>query len=116
MFVATLTVTIVLAALLVFAAARKLSHREPVVQSYRTVGVPEDRLDQLAYLLLAGAAGLLAGLVWAPAGIAAGIGVICYFVGAIIFHLRAGDAKNLANPVAYEAAAIAALVLRLVTL
>ncbi len=38
--------------------------------------MPEDKLDYLAVILLAGAAGLVLGLVWAPLGVAAGIGVV----------------------------------------
>lgn len=115
MFAATVAVSALLAALLAWAAARKLSHREPVVQSYLRVGVPEDRLDHLAILLLAGAAGLLLGLLWAPIGAAAAVGVICYFIGAVAFHIRAGDAGNLAAPVAFAALAVVALALRLAT-
>jgi DoxX-like family len=58
MFVATLVVSLLLAALLSYAAIRKLGHSEPVVATYARVGVPEDKLDYLAAILLAGAAGL----------------------------------------------------------
>ena len=63
MFVATLVVSLLLAALLSYAAIRKLGHSEPVVATYARVGVPEDKLDYLAAILLAGAAGLALGLV-----------------------------------------------------
>lgn len=116
MFVATAVVSLVLAAMLILAAVRKLGHSEPVVRSYRRVGVPESRLDQLAAVLLAGAAGLLAGLAWAPVGIAAAIGVICYFLGAIAFHIRARDLRPLPMPILYEFLAVLALALRLVTI
>ena len=62
MTVATAIVSVFLASLLAFAAARKLSHRQPVVQTYVRLGVPEDKLDYLAMILLAGAAGLAAPL------------------------------------------------------
>nr|WP_169310430.1 DoxX family protein [Rhodococcus oryzae] len=55
MFVATVIVSVLLAALLGFAAIRKLSHRDPVVREYAELGVPENRLNLLAGLLLAGA-------------------------------------------------------------
>ncbi|MFC7447744.1 DoxX family protein [Rhodococcus daqingensis] len=113
MFVATVVVSVLLAALLGFAAIRKLSHRDRVVQSYARVGVPENRLNTLAAILLAGAAGLILGLAWAPLGVAAATGVICYFAGAVAFHLRAHDAKNLPVPLAYAAVAVVALALRL---
>jgi hypothetical protein len=113
MRVAGMVVSVVLAALLVWTAVRKLSHREDVVRSYTRLGVPEDKLNYLAVILLAGAAGLVAGLVWAPIGIAAAGGLVCYFIAASGVHIRAGDAKNLPTPVGFGVMAAAALVLRL---
>jgi DoxX-like protein len=104
-------VSILLAALLVFTAVRKLSHRPDVVATYTRVGVPEERLDQLAWILLAGAAGLIAGLFWPPIGVAAGIGLVVYFLLAIAAHIRARDARNLPVPVAMELLAIASLII-----
>ena len=115
MFAATVAISILLAATVTFAAFRKLSHRTEVVRSYARVGVPEDKLDRLAVLLLAGAAGLLLGLAWAPIGIAAAIGLIAYFVLAVAAHVRADDLKNLPTPAAIELLALAALALRLAT-
>jgi hypothetical protein len=106
-----MVVSLLLAALLVFAAVRKLSHRPEVVATYTRVGVPEDRLDQLAWILLAGAAGLIAGLFWQPVGIVAGIGLVAYFLLAIGAHVRAGDARNLPAPVVMEVLAVASLAL-----
>jgi hypothetical protein len=116
MSAATVVVSVLLAALLGFAAVRKLSHKPEVVEGYLRVGVPEDRLNQLAFILLAGAAGLILGLAWAPIGIAAAIGVIVYFLVAIGFHIRARDTSHLPTPVAIAIIAVAALVLRLATL
>jgi hypothetical protein len=103
-------VSILLAALLVFTALRKLSHRPDVVATYTRVGVPEERLDQLAWILLAGAAGLIAGVFWPSIGVAAGIGLVVYFLLAIAAHLRAEDARSLPVPVAMELLAIASLI------
>lgn len=116
MFLATVIVSILLAALLAFAAIRKLSHRQEVVQTYIRAGVPEDKLDYLAMILLAGAAGVILGLFWAPIGVAAGVGVICYFLVAIASHIRAGDAGHLPTPLAIAVIAAAALTLRIATL
>ena len=68
---------------------------EPYVQGYLKVGVPEDRLNQLAILLLAAACGLLLGLGWAPIGVAAAAALVVHFAVAIVFHLRADDAEGL---------------------
>jgi hypothetical protein len=81
------------------------------VATYTRVGVPEERLDLLAWILMAGAAGLIAGLFWQPIGVAAGIGLVVYFLLAIAAHIRAGDTRNLAIPVAMELLAGASLIL-----
>ena len=116
MDVAAAIASALLAALLVVSATIKLTRREPYVQGYLRVGVPEERLNLLAIVLLAGAAGLLLGLAWAPLGVAAAAALVVYFVVAIAAHVRADDAANLPTPVAMEAIAAAALVLRVATL
>lgn len=116
MVTATAVSSPVLAALLVFAALRKLSHRPEVVRGYLRVGVPEQRLDQLAAILLVGAAGLLAGLAWAPLGLAAAAGVAVYFLLAIVAHFRFGDLAHVVTPVAIETLAVATLAMRIATL
>lgn len=115
MFLAAVVVSALLAALAAYAAIRKLSHRPEVVATYSRVGVPEERLDYLAAILLAGAAGLIAGLAWAPIGVAAGIGFVTYFALAIAAHIRTSDTRNLPTPVVMETLAVAALTLRLAT-
>ena len=60
--------------------------------------------------------GILIGLWLEPLGIAAATGLVLYFLGAIIGHLRVGDTKNLTMPLPPLALAIAVLVLRLVTM
>jgi DoxX-like family len=116
MYLATAVVSTLLAALMSYAAARKLTHRPEVVESYLRAGVPEYRLDLLAIVLFAGAAGLLAGLVWAPIGIGAAAATLVYFVVAVGFHVRAGDAANLPTPLALAIMAAAAAALQLARL
>jgi hypothetical protein len=116
MSVTTTLIFTVLAAAIAAAALRKLSHRPEVVASYERAGVPERWLNPLAALLLAAAAGLLAGLAWPPLGLATTAALVAYFAVAIAFHLRARDYGQLATPIALEAVAGAALVLRAATL
>jgi hypothetical protein len=116
MFVACVVTSILLAALMTFAAVRKLGHREDVVATYTRVGVPEDKLDYLAFVLLAGAAGLLAGLAWAPIGVVAAAGTVAYFLIAVAAHVRHDDRANLPTPLVMELMAVAAFTLRLATL
>ena len=116
MHLATTVVSALLAALMSYAAVRKLTHRHEVVESYLRAGVPEDKLDLLAIVLFAGAAGLLAGLIWPPIGIAAGAASLVYFAVAVGFHIGAGDARNLPTPLALAIIAFAATALQLATL
>lgn len=76
------------------------------------VHVPRSWLPMLGMLKLAGAAGLLVGLVGLPAiGIAAAGGLVLYFIGAVCAHLRAGVLYNIAFPGAYLGLSAASLLL-----
>jgi DoxX-like family len=98
MDIAVIALSVLLAAMLAASALRKLGHREDVVAGYTRVGVPAERLDYLAYILLAGAAGLLVGLFWPPLGIAAAAGVLLYFLLAVAAHIRSGDTAHMQPP------------------
>jgi hypothetical protein len=115
MLVASAILSSLLAALLAHSAIRKLSHDEMVVQTYVRAGVPEEWLNRLALILLAAATALIAGVFWAPLGIAAALAVTCYFVVAIAFHVHAGDAEHLPTPALLAVIAAAALALRVAT-
>jgi DoxX-like family len=104
--------SIALAVPLVIAAVRKLGHGESTVRSYARVGVPEQRLNTLAVILLAGAAGLVAGVVWEPIGLAATIGVVAYFLLAVAAHVRFHDQRNLPAPALILMLAAALLLVR----
>jgi DoxX-like family len=114
MFVASIVVSSLLAALISYSAVLKLTHRPKVVEDYRRAGVPESWLNWLAALLLTAAAGLVVGLWWPVAGIAAAAGLIAYFVLAVAFHVRADDTKNAVTPVVLMLLAVASLVMHLV--
>ena len=100
MLVASIIVSTLLATALCASAARKLTHAPPVVESYARVRVPEARLNQLAAVLFAGAAGIVVGLWWLPIGVAAAVGLSCYFIVAVGFHIRARDLAHVLTPVA----------------
>jgi DoxX-like family len=114
MSVAIAAVSLPLAALLVFTALRKLSHRPAVVATYTRVGVPEDKLNLLAALLLAGAAGLVVGLFATPVGVVTAAALVAYFALAIGAHLRARDSAHAFTPALFLLLALAALVLHAV--
>ncbi|MFC9894858.1 DoxX family protein [Nocardia sp. NPDC127579] len=115
MFVATVIVSVVLAVGLVPSAYFKIARKPEFVEAYKKLGVPDTWFNLLAAALLAGSLGVLAGLWWAPIGIAAAIGLILYFLGALYFHLRAEDYKNMAAPAIILAIATLDLILRLLT-
>ena len=116
MFIALVVLTVLLAAISLNSAVMKLRKNEQVLASiHGTVGVPIRQLPVLAGLEIAGAAGILIGLWLEPLGIAAAIGLVAYFLGAMIGHLRVGDTKGVAMPVLPLVLSIAVLVLRLMT-
>jgi DoxX-like protein len=55
------------------------------------LGVTPTQWRVIGLLELVGAAGVLAGLAWAPIGIAAAVGLALLMLGAISFHVRASD-------------------------
>jgi hypothetical protein len=114
-FVAAAIVSALLALAAIGSGFGKLTKQPKVVESLTGIGVPMTWFPRLAAAEIAGGVGLLAGLKLAPLGIAAAIGLVAYFVGAVASHVRAKD-KNIAPPAALGALAVAALVLRAVTM
>lgn len=74
------------------------------------VHVPAGWLPWLAAAKAAGAVGLLAGFWLPPLGIAAAVGLVLFFVGAVIAHVRAKVFHNIGFPVAYLALATLTLI------
>jgi hypothetical protein len=59
--------------------------------------------------------GLVLGI-WLPwAGLAAGVGLVIYFVGAVVSHLRVGDVKGIGPAAFMLTVSVAALALRILT-
>lgn len=114
MFVATLVVSVLLAALLTASALGKWRHDPGQMETMRRVGFPEHRVGLLATAEAAGAVGLLSGLFWWPLGVAAAAGVVAYFLGALGAHVRVRDSA-LGPAAALFAAGAVALVLRLLS-
>lgn len=111
MFVTYAIFAVVLAAALLVSAAGKLRGMEQVVTMLTGLGVPSTWFPRLAAAEIAGAVGLLVGLAVPVVGILAAIGVIAYFVGAVVTHLRAGD-REIVPAVVLGVLAVVALVLR----
>jgi uncharacterized membrane protein len=115
MFLASIIVSALLALAVGGSGINKLIKNETVMKGMDVVRVPRNRVWMLGVLEVAAAVGLLVGIFWWPIGVAAAIGVIIYFIGAVIAHLRVSDTKGLTAPAVLLVLAIAALVLRLLS-
>ncbi|MCV7384646.1 DoxX family protein [Mycolicibacter longobardus] len=83
-----------------------------VLANSARVGVPRSWLPLLGGLKLAGGLGLLIGLAGVPlVGVAGAAGLVVYFVGAVVTHVRAGVLSNIAFPGLYLLLATASLVM-----
>jgi uncharacterized membrane protein YphA (DoxX/SURF4 family) len=116
MDIAYLIITIVLAAMAAFSGLGKL-RRDPKILHVinEVVGVPLKYFPHLAACEIAGALGLVLGIWWPLLGMAAAIGLVVYFVGAIVSHVRVGDVKGIGPAAFMLIISIAALTLRVVT-
>jgi DoxX-like family len=106
--VVTVTTAIVTAAI----AVADLIPAGFVLANSAKVGVPCSWLPALGAVKLAGATGLVVGLLGLRAlGIAAAIGLVLFFVGAVVTHLRARVLYNVAFPGAFLGLSAASLAL-----
>jgi DoxX-like family len=113
MFTAYVVVTLLAIAANTFAATGDFMRLKFVLITAAKVGVPESWLPMLGTLKAAGALGLLVGLIGAPLiGTAAAVGLILFFVCAIITHLRIRD-YSIGPAATFLLLAVAALVLGL---
>jgi hypothetical protein len=91
MFTAYLIVTVLTASANIFSATCDFVRYEQVSIAMAKAAVPESWMTTLGILKAAGALGLLVGIGLPLIGTAAAAGLIVFFVGAIITHLRARD-------------------------
>ena len=104
-----LTLTIVAAVFTGSAAVTYLiGHEYPKTQADMK-GIPRKFVPVLGALLTAGTLGLLAGLAMRWLGILAAAGLVLYFVGALVAHLRVGS-RQLAGPAVFLLVELAALI------
>ena len=114
MVTAYIAVTVLAAAANFFSAGADFVRYKQVAINMAKAGVPESWMTTLGILKAAGALGLLVGFVVPPIGIAAAVGLVLFFVGAIVTHLR-GHFYSFTLPVSFLTLAVAALVMRLAT-
>ncbi|MFE3455133.1 DoxX family protein [Nonomuraea sp. NPDC059194] len=106
-----LVVTVLTAAWVGFSAFSLMRTADFVAKPLIEYGVPQSWWPWLAAAKAAGAVGLLVGLAVPAIGIAAGVGLILYFAGAVITVLRARSYKTVIFPLLYLAPVVAALAL-----
>lgn len=112
MFAAYVTLTIVTAVFAGTAAVTYLiSHAYPRAH-LDMKRLPQSWMPMLGSLLAAGSSGLLAGLVVPLLGTLAAIGLVSYFIGALIAHLRVGS-RQLAGWAVFFSTTVANLVVNL---
>jgi len=81
-----------------------------VLTNSAQVGVSTAWLPMLGGLKATGAVGLLIGLLgFRPIGVAAAIGLVAFFIGAVAVHVRARVFYNIGFPMAVLALAVASL-------
>ena len=112
MFTVYIIVTVLTAAANFFSATLDFIRYKQVLINMAKAGVPESWITMLGILKAAGALGLLVGFGVPLIGTAAAVGLVLFFVAAIITHLRARD-YSFGLAVVFLLLAVAELVLRL---
>lgn len=112
MFTAYVVVTILTVVANVAVAATDFTKSPWVLANSSEVKVPASWIPWLATLKAAGAVGLLIGLLgFRPLGVAAAVGLVLFFVGALVAHVHHRVFHNIAYPATYFALAVASLAL-----
>ncbi|MEU8775797.1 DoxX family protein [Streptomyces sp. NPDC048606] len=104
-------VTLVAALMAAFSGVSVLRRAAFVVGPLAEYGVPRSWWNPLGAAKIAGGVGLLAGFAVPAVGVAAAIGLVAYFAGAVVTVLRARAYAHVAFPMVYAAPAVAVLAL-----
>ena len=112
MFAAYVVVTVLMSVFAGIAAFTYLSGHDYPKSQLDMKRLPRAWGPRLGTLLALGAAGLLGGFVVPPLGVLAAGGLVLYFAGALIAHLRVGS-HNLLGWAVFFVASVAALVVNL---
>jgi uncharacterized membrane protein YphA (DoxX/SURF4 family) len=94
---AIVVLSILLAAVFIPFGVFKLVNPPKASEAAQHVGISLALSRTIGVLELAGAAGLLIGLIWAPLGAAAAIGLVVLLLGATAAHLRVHDPMRVAS-------------------
>jgi DoxX-like family len=113
MFIAYIVVTIFAAAANIFAASVDFRRPQWVLDNMTKWGGQHSWLYTLGALKAAGAFGLLLGICIPVIGVAAGAGLVLFFLGALAVVIRARWYSHLLWPSTYLLLAVGSLALRL---
>ncbi|MFI0511224.1 DoxX family protein [Streptomyces sp. WSLK1-5] len=111
MSVAHTVVTLLAAAMAGYSGIVVLTRADWIVKALTDYDVPRTWWNLLAAAKIAGAVGLLVGLFLPYVGLAAGIGLVLYFTGAVVTVARARWYSHIPFPLVYAAPVVAALAL-----
>ncbi|MGW0395962.1 DoxX family protein [Streptomyces sp. NPDC003042] len=106
-----LVVSLVAAFMTGFSAASVFFRAKWVVEPLAEYGVPQSWWIWLGLAKAAGAVGLVAGLFVPVIGLAAAIGLVLYYTGAVITVIRARSYAHVPFPLVYAAPVVAAMIL-----
>lgn len=109
MSVAYVIVTVFAAVFVAFSAGSVFLKAEWVTEPIKEYGVPESWWIWLGVAKAAGSIGLLVGLAVPIIGVLASIGLILYFIGAVVTVVRARWFSHVAFPLMYMAPVVASL-------
>ncbi|MFD5178160.1 DoxX family protein [Nocardia sp. NPDC058379] len=94
LFIVYAVVATLMAVVLLASAGAKFTRPRRLVDQMSTLGLPYRVLPFLGIAQIAGAGGLVVGFWWWPVGVAAAVGLVLYFLGAVAAHLRVGDYRG----------------------
>jgi hypothetical protein len=109
------TLTLILASVMLAVAVPKLTGQAQMRERMAHLGVSAGLTRLIGGLEIAAVVGLLLGLLWAPIGVAAAVGLTLLMIGAAVYHARAKDPVQMTVvPVVFALAAGAVAVLHVV--
>ena len=91
MHIAAVIASVILALAMLASGVMKIIHAPRIVTMMGAVGVTPEQLPMLGALQIAATVGLIAGVRFPALAIAAAIGLVLYFAGAVTAHVRAHD-------------------------
>jgi hypothetical protein len=113
MSTAYVVVTVAAAAWVAYSAAAVFFRARWVTQALADYGVPRSWWPWLGTAKVAGAVGLVVGLLVPIIGVMAEIGLVVYFTGAVVTVVRARWYSHIPYPLVYLAPVVASIALRI---